>query len=140
MVRWLLPVLVVVAFWVTADPGAMAAEQISAPVAADKARAGELVFIDIRRPQEWQQSGVAVSAQTLSMHEEGFLKGLERLTGGDRSKPVALICATGARSTWLSAELEKRGYTNVRNVREGMFGSQAGPGWLKRKLPTRVIR
>ena len=31
--------------------------------------------------------------------------------------------------------LKAQGYTQVYNVREGMAGSNAGPGWLARKLP-----
>ena len=118
---------------------AAAAEVIGAPAAQARAVQDGVLLIDIRRPQEWRQSGVAAPARTLSMHEPGFLEGLSRLTGGDRSRPIALICATGARSTWLAGELEKRGYANVLNVREGMFGSQAGPGWLRRGLPVRKV-
>lgn len=119
---------------------AQAAETLSAVDALRQTEAGSITLIDIRRPQEWLESGVAEPAATLSMHEEGFLEGLAKLTGGDTSMPIALICRTGNRSTWLAGELEKRGYTNVLNVREGMFGSDAGPGWLKRDLPTRSVR
>jgi hypothetical protein len=28
-----------------------------------------------------------------------------------------------------------RGFTNVYNVSEGMAGSKAGPGWIRRGLP-----
>ena len=31
--------------------------------------------------------------------------------------------------------LEAQGFTQVFNVREGMAGSAAGPGWLRRGLP-----
>lgn len=117
-----------------------AAEVLSADAAAKRAAEGSIFLVDIRRPEEWRESGVAASSATISMHEEGLLQKLARLTKGDTSKPIALICRTGARSTWLAGELEKRGYTNILNVREGMFGSQAGPGWLKRGLPVRQVQ
>jgi len=119
---------------------ARAAELMAADRAAQKAAAGTIKLIDIRRPQEWKQSGVAMPAHLISMHHKDFLQRLAQLIDGKKTTAIALICATGARSTWLSAELEKRGYTNVINVREGMMGSKFGPGWLKRGLPVAVIR
>ena len=35
----------------------------------------------------------------------------------------------------MQKELEARGFTRVYNVKEGMVGSGAGPGWIKRGLP-----
>ncbi len=114
-----------------------AAELLKADVANKQAAAGSVYLIDIRRPNEWKNSGVAQPAHKISMHQNGFLEKLARLTDGRKDAPIALICATGARSTYLAGELEKRGFTNILNVSEGMFGSQAGPGWLRRNLPTK---
>ena len=71
------------------------------------------------------------------MHEAGFVRNLARALGGIRSNPVALICATGGRSAHMRRVLATAGFTNVIDVSEGMFGSRAGPGWLKRGLPTK---
>jgi rhodanese-related sulfurtransferase len=60
---------------------------------------------------------------------------LGKILGGDKSKPVALICAQGVRSSRLSRTLRKGGYTNIIDVPEGMTGSYAGPGWIERGLP-----
>ena len=92
-------------------------------------------LIDIRRPSEWKQTGVGKGAHKISMHQSGFLERLEALVEGDRNQPIALICARGHRSSYLKAQLNKLGFTNVTNVAEGMLGSKAGPGWLRRKLP-----
>jgi rhodanese-related sulfurtransferase len=46
-----------------------------------------------------------------------------------------LICRTGNRTTQVQRYLEAQGFTQVFNVREGMAGSAAGPGWLRRGLP-----
>ena len=56
--------------------------------------------------------------------------------GGDKSKPVALICASGTRSNRAHRFLESQGFTNLYDVREGMMGRGDAPGWLKRGLPT----
>ncbi len=114
---------------------ANAADDLAADVASARAGKGEIFLVDVRHPDEWKQSGVARSAHEISMHKPNFLQRLSALTKGEKDAQVALICATGARTTWLSAELEKRGYTNILNVREGMMGSESGPGWLRRGLP-----
>ncbi len=108
---------------------------MDAPTAFEKAKNGELVLLDIRSPQEWKETGTGTYAERVSMHQKGFLQKLNALIDNDKSRPVALICAVGGRSNFIQGELQKRGYTNVIDVAEGMLGSRYGPGWLKRGLP-----
>lgn len=102
-----------------------------------KALSGEVVLVDIRTPQEWRETGVPASATAITMHQEPakLIAALEKATGGDKSKPLALICRTGNRTSFLQAELKKVGYTAVVNVAEGVIGGPFGPGWLKSGLP-----
>lgn len=116
-------------------PYAFAAEFMSVSMAHNRSQAGQLFLVDIRRPSEWEQTGVAKHASKISMHQSGFLDHIAALTGGDKSAPVALICARGNRSTHMINLLEKNGYSNVFNVKEGMFGSPEGAGWLAKGLP-----
>lgn len=115
----------------------------SGALAAGEAHAlavkGELVLVDIRHPEEWKETGVPESGHAITMHQKGpeFLRQLEAATGGDKSKPVALICATGSRTTYLQKPLQQQGYSNVLNVTEGMMGSRSGKGWIKAGLPVR---
>lgn len=113
---------------------------LSAARAHELARAGEVLLIDIRRPEEWRDTGIAESAKPVSMHEKGFIEKLLALTGGDRSKPLALICAAGVRSSFLQSHLSRLGFTRVIDVSEGMLGSAAGEGWLKTGLPVKSFR
>lgn len=115
---------------------ALAADIVSAPAAHGAARAGDVLLVDIRTPGEWAVTGVPRGARPITMHEEGFLRRLEAVTGGRKDRPVALICARGVRSAFMAAVLEGEGYTDVRDVGEGMLGSRAGRGWLARGLPT----
>ncbi len=117
-----------------------AAETISAPTALEKATSGDLILIDIRRPSEWRESGIASLAVPLSMHERGFLEGLEKIRAANPGKDVALICATGGRTAFLQKELAKRGLGSVIDVSEGMFGNGKAPGWLKRGLPVKAFQ
>lgn len=99
------------------------------------ALAGDILLIDIRRPDEWQKTGVGEGAQMLDMRRKDFVPALTELAGGNVSKPIAVICAAGVRSDRTSLMLEKAGFTHIIDVPEGMLGSRAGPGWLKRGLP-----
>ncbi|MBK1721466.1 rhodanese-like domain-containing protein [Thiocystis violacea] len=116
-----------------------AGPNLSPEEALAKAQAGEITLIDIRTPPEWRQTGVAPVAQRIDMADpkgpSAFLSKLLDSVGGDKSAPIALICRTGNRSTYLQEQLQSVGFTNVYNVPEGMAGSKAGPGWIRRGLP-----
>lgn len=103
-----------------------------------KARAGEITLIDIRRPDEWAETGSGEGAHRLDMRRDDFVAALREITGGDTARPVALICARGVRSARLTNALTEAGFSNIIDVPEGMLGSRAGPGWLGRDLP--VVR
>ena len=106
--------------------------------ARELAASGEIILVDIRRPDEWAETGSPEYGHQLDMRRDDFVPALDQLLGGDRSKPVALICARGVRSNRTSEMLKNAGFTHVIDVPEGMLGSIAGPGWLRRKLP--VVR
>lgn len=113
---------------------------ISVAEAHTRATAGELVVIDVRRPEEWRETGVGEPNVAITMHQppEQFLAALDAIVGGDRSKPVAIICATGGRTGYLRPHLVAAGFTSLQDVSEGMMGSQVGAGWLRSGLPTRA--
>jgi rhodanese-related sulfurtransferase len=110
---------------------------IDAPAALAAAEAGELRLIDIRTPQEWRQTGVAPGAGRVDFYRgpQALTAYLREAVKGDKDAPIALICRTGNRTTQAQAYLESQGFTRVYNLKEGMAGSAAGPGWLKRGLP-----
>ncbi len=110
---------------------------MTAPEAQKAAEANEVVFIDIRSPEEWKETGLATSASPVSMHQAGFLQKLDKLIDGDKTRKIALICATGARSAYIQKELTKRGYTNAISVAEGMLGGPYGKGWIPRGMPVK---
>jgi rhodanese-related sulfurtransferase len=103
------------------------------------ALAGDVILVDIRTDDEWRATGVATSAHAITMNQaaETFFKQLDAATGGSKSKPIALICASGNRSATLLPHLTKAGYTAVSDVSEGMTGGPSGAGWIKSGLPVR---
>ncbi len=132
-------------------PGASAGEVfnsplIEAPVASALIAEGRLVVVDVRRPGEWAQTGVPLGAAEVSLFpspgttNRNFIVEVLAAVGGDKSTPIATICATGVRSSMASEILRKNGFTAVYDISEGMFGSKTGPGWLRRGLPVEPCR
>lgn len=122
--------------WATA---AIAGPQID-PVEAHKlSQAGEVLLVDVRSPKEWQDTGTPQGAQLITMHGkrgvDGFVEAVETALKGDKSKPVALICAAGGRSSYLQRQLEARGFKAVYDVEAGVVGGLMSKGWKKRGLP-----
>lgn len=105
--------------------------------AHEMAVAGDVTLIDIRRPDEWSRTGSGEGAMRLDMRREDFVDELRKLVG-DASAPIALICARGVRSARMTNILTEAGFTNIIDVPEGMLGSSAGAGWLRKGLP--VVR
>ena len=109
------------------------------PAAAHAAAdGGGILLLDVRRPEEWRETGIPAGARPLDMRRDDFVGEVMAMVGGDRDRPVALICAGGVRSDRTGARLAGAGFTRVIDVPEGVEGSPAGPGWLARGLP--VVR
>ncbi|MEN8197708.1 MAG: rhodanese-like domain-containing protein [Pseudomonadota bacterium] len=118
------------------------AERITAEQALDQSRAGGRLLIDVRSRQEWRATGIPKGSRAVTIHDpeglEGFMKQVLKAVGGDRSKPIALICARGGRSARAQRYLRKHGFANVADVSEGMLGRGDRKGWLARGLPTQT--
>ena len=118
---------------------AEAGPTLSPPEAHDQAKAGTLTLIDIRTPAEWRETGVPDGAIRITLPgpqgADSFAAAALAHSHGDHEAPIALICRSGNRSTFLQQQLEARGFTHVYNVQEGVAGGAAGPGWIKRGLP-----
>jgi rhodanese-related sulfurtransferase len=79
---------------------------------------------DIRRPEEWRQTGVVAGSRTLTYFEANgqpnpdFLPRFSAEVG--KADPVILICRSGNRTDALARELAAQGYTRIYNVRHGI--------------------
>jgi len=113
---------------------------LSAPEALEKSRAGEITLIDIRTPREWRETGIAEGALPIDMTRKTFVQEILAAVDGDKDAPIGIICRTGNRTTYTQKALQEMGFTNVYNVKEGMIGSGAGPGWVQRGLPVEDCR
>lgn len=104
--------------------------------AFQRAREGSIILVDIRLPSEWRETGVGENAVPITMHQ-GIYNFVDKLkkAAGDNELPIALICAEGVRSADMQSRLVEYGFKGVIDVREGMMGSDNGPGWIKSGLP-----
>ena len=119
------------------------AEVLSAKEARARAEAGGLTIVDVRLPVEWAETGLPEGGKGVSLQDPatlqvrpGFADDVLRAVGGDRDRPIALICARGNRSELATALLARAGFTEVHDIGEGMIGGERGPGWLAQDLPT----
>ena len=98
----------------------IAVDELSRRIAAGDARQ----VLDVRRPGEWKGGHIA-EASHLPLHE------LEAQSGKlDKRSPVAIICASGFRSSIATSLLERAGFPRVTNVVGGMNA------WHAASLPT----
>jgi rhodanese-related sulfurtransferase len=79
---------------------------------------------DVRRPEEWRQTGVVAGSRTLTyVDAKGRVNPelLPRIQAEvPKDAPIALICRTGNRTDALARELAEQGYTRIYNVRHGI--------------------
>lgn len=114
--------------------GGSDAATLTVAEAYQRAQTGEILLIDIRRPEEWAATGIPAGAVAIDMRRGDFTEALAAARG-ESAAPVALICARGVRSRRLTNRLNDAGIGPVIDVPEGMLGSFAGPGWLAAELP-----
>ena len=92
---------------------------------------------DVRRPEEWKQTGVVEGSKRLTFVDENgkvtpdFVEKFTQAVG--KNDPVILICRTGSRTDALSRALAQQlGYTKIYNVKNGITR------WIGEGLP--VVR
>mgnify|MGYP001359789473 CR=1 FL=1 len=85
------------------------------PAAAKTMIAGGAVVLDVRTTDEYRgdhlQQAVNIPIQDFSTR----IAEVEKLTGGDKSKPIVVHCAKGGRAAKAKQQLESAGYTTVVN-------------------------
>lgn len=82
--------------------------------------------IDIRRPEEWRQTGVVKDSHLITFFDKkgnynvpAWLEKLAPIAGKDQ--PFILICRTGNRTGTVGKFLDKKlGYKKVYNVQKGI--------------------
>lgn len=113
--------------------------EISAADAYALLKDDKITLIDIRRPEEWRQTGVAEGATRINMVHpkglQGFAQEVYNAVGGDLNAPIVLICRTGSRTSRIWPILTQIGFTNVKHIPEGTLGNRSTRGWIAQGLP-----
>jgi rhodanese-related sulfurtransferase len=133
--RILIAALATLPFAATANAQPPAPPSISVREAHERAKAGTSILIDIRRPEEWADTGVAEGAIKMDMTSPLFEARLATIRSENPGKPIDMICRTANRTRTLQTLLNKRGWQDIIDVRGGMLGNPGNPGWLDEKLP-----
>lgn len=91
----------------------------SANASADSPKqsvASATLVLDVRTPDEFA-AGHLDRAENVPVDElEGQVEAIASKVGGDKTKPIAVYCASGARSARAKAMLEKAGFSKVTNA------------------------
>ena len=98
-----------------------------------------VTIVDIRRPEEWLQTGVVKGSKTITLFDESgrvknsFFPKLEQ-AAPDKTAPIILICRTGNRTQAGSEMLvDHLGYSDVHNVRNGITS------WIMEGRPVKKV-
>lgn len=108
---------------------------LSSEIALEKANQNDIILIDVRRPDEWNSTGIPQKSYPICMSDEDFLGKVAQITGYNQDTPIAIICAAGGRSARVVNALCEQGYNFVYDVSEGMMGGANGAGWINKGLP-----
>ena len=98
-------------------------------------QAGQMVIVDVRTPQEWQQTGVAVGAEPIDMSDPEFLQKLVQLRQDNPGIEFGFICRSGNRSGQVQSYLAQNNVAGVYSVDGGMSGNGQASGWISDGLP-----
>lgn len=112
----------------------LAQSVMTPPELLEAVRKGSVLLVDVRRPDEWQATGIAEGAVPIDLRRRDFVDAVVAARAS-KTQPVVVICARGVRSRRMTRRLTKAGVVPIIDVPEGMLGSSAGPGWIRRGLP-----
>jgi len=123
---------IIAAVFALGSAGQAAAQVMSVQTAHEQSAAGEVLIVDVRRAEEWSETGVAPGAARITLQDADFLERLAEAASGQKDAAIAFICRSGQRSGAAAEKARAAGYTNVYNITGGM--STAG-GWIDAGLP-----
>ncbi len=95
-----------------------------------------VTIVDIRRPDEWRQTGIVPGSRLVTFFHDkeykvfdirAWLAAFDEVA--QKGRPVILICRTGNRTQAVSKLASQQGYSTVYNVTGGIAG------WIKAGNP-----
>lgn len=128
---------------------ARAGQALPPPLAWQLVQAGAATLVDVRSAEEHHFVGhvpgslhVAWATGTGLVRNPRFVRELEAKLGGDKQRPLLLLCRSGKRSALAAEALAKAGFGAAYQVAEGFEGERdahgqrgASDGWRFHQLP-----
>ncbi len=81
-------------------------------------RAGTLTLIDVRRPEEWNETGRPAKSRGVMLQDPDFVAKVDAILGS-KSEPVAVSCRSGARSAKAAGILASAGFSDISDIKGG---------------------
>jgi phage shock protein E len=88
---------------------------IDSGVARDLIDKGAAVVLDVRTPDEFSQDHLDTAVNIPVQDFSKRIAEVDKLTGGDKRKPIVVYCAAGARAAKAKEQLDAAGYKVVVN-------------------------
>ena len=98
-------------------------QEVDTQVASEKIAANQVVVLDVREPDEFEQGAVKNAVHIPRGHLEAQVE--SKIV--DKNSPVIVYCAGGVRSAFAAKTLQELGYTNVLSMAGG-FGKWKDEG------------
>jgi phage shock protein E len=94
-----------------------------------KAKGG--LLLDVRTTQEWEEDGFIKGAVRVDAYSKDLSEQVSR-KAVDKKKPIFVYCAAGGRSARVAQRLTQEGYTQVYNMKGGIYQ------WVADGLPVQT--
>jgi phage shock protein E len=94
---------------------ALEPKAIDSGVARDLIDKGAAVVLDVRTPDEFSQDHLDTAVNIPVQDFSKRIAEVDKLTGGDKRKPIVVYCAAGARAAKAKEQLDAAGYKVVVN-------------------------
>ena len=106
-------------------------EEVDAPQVRELLESPEPpLLVDVREPDEWTEGHIPGAVHV----PRGFLESRIEQSAPDRSRPLVVYCAGGARSAFAAKTLEELGYENVVSLAGGFTD------WKRSGFPVQLPR
>jgi len=86
------------------------------PALARRLVAGGAVLLDVRTPEEFAGRHLDRAVNIPVADLDGRMSEIDKLTGGDKQKPIVVHCQAGPRAARAKEKLLAAGYTQVTNL------------------------
>ncbi len=96
-------------------PPAETAKRGKDPAKAREMIATGAIVVDVRTPDEFAEGSLPRAANIPIQDFSGRIAEVEKLAGGDKTRPIVVYCAVGGRAAKAKQQLEAAGYTQVVN-------------------------